>query len=151
MCIIIFYLFRVKDSYNLIPTWRKRSEPHYFRNSRFPARNEQLPSPIITDLDSDGINEVVMVTADGRLSVLALPEQKTMADGSLPHVIIKNDVELPLKRPGDQVARPVVLGSGFTTPYQSMIQIRKQVKLWILPIFCHNHVIHLSISFDFYC
>lgn len=127
LCIIIFYLFRVRDSYYLIPTWRKRSEAHYFENGKFPTAEESLPTPIITDLESDGVNEVVMVTVDGRLSVLALPEQQKMADGSLPHVVVKHEVELQLKRPGNRIARPVVLKSGFTAPYLSMMQIRKQV------------------------
>lgn len=127
LCIIIFYLFRVKDSYHLVPTWRKRSEPHFFLNGRFPIKDEKLPSPVVTDLESDGINEVVMVTADGRLSVLALPEHQKMDDGSLPHVVIKHNVELQLKRPENRIAQPVVLETGFITPYQSMMQIRKQI------------------------
>lgn len=127
LCIIIFYLFRVKDSYYLIPTWRKRSEAYYFENGKFPTPEEAVPKPIVTDLESDGINEVVMVTFDGKLSVLALPEQRETADGSLPHVIVKHEVELQLKRPGEHIAKPVVLEAGYTSPYLSMLQIRKQV------------------------
>lgn len=127
LCIVVLYLFRAKDSYYLIPTWRKRSQPHHFNNGKFPTSEEYLPTPVVTDLESDGLNEVVMVTVDGRLSVLVLPEQGKMDDGSLPHVVVKNDVELQLTRPDGYLARPVVLETGFTVPYQSMMQIRKQV------------------------
>ncbi|KAL8574521.1 hypothetical protein ACOMHN_005898 [Nucella lapillus] len=127
LCVIIVYLFHAKDSYYLVPTWRKRSEFHFFENNKFPTPDESLPSPVVTDLESDGINEVVMVTKDGRLSILALPEQQKMDDGSLPHVVVKHDVELQLGRPGNREARVVVLETGFTTPYLSMVQIRKQI------------------------
>ncbi|XP_076449681.1 uncharacterized protein LOC143286041 [Babylonia areolata] len=127
LCVIIFYLFRVKDSFYLVPTWRKRSESHSFENNKFPTPEERLPTPIITDLESDGINEVVMVTMDGRLSVLAVPEQQKLADGSLPHVVVKHEVELSLSRPGNRMARVVVLETGFTTPYLAMVQVRKQI------------------------
>ncbi|KAK7498067.1 hypothetical protein BaRGS_00010655 [Batillaria attramentaria] len=127
LCVIIFYLFRARDTYYLIPTWRKRSQPHHYNNGKFPTSEEYLPTPVVTDLESDGLNEVVLVTVDGRLSVLVLPERPKMDDGSLPHVVVKNDVELQLTRSDGRIARPVLLETGFTVPYQSMMQIRKQI------------------------
>ena len=58
---------------------------------------EQLPAPIITDLDSDGINEIVLVTNDLKLSVLVLPdaESRDEDDQTLPHVDVKHKVVLP--------------------------------------------------------
>lgn len=127
LCVIIFYLFRARDTYYLIPTWRKRSQPHYYNNGKFPTADEYLPTPVVTDLESDGLNEVVMVTVDGRLSILVLPDKQKMEDGSLPHIVVKNDVEVPLMRSDGGIARPIVLEAGFTVPYQSMLQVRKQV------------------------
>ena len=58
---------------------------------------EQLPAPVITDLDSDGINEIVLVTNDLKLSVLVLPdaESRDEEDQTLPHVDVKHKVVLP--------------------------------------------------------
>nr|KAG5707471.1 hypothetical protein BaRGS_011975 [Batillaria attramentaria] len=97
------------DTYYLIPTWRKRSQPHHYNNGKFPTSEEYLPTPVVTDLESDGLNEVVLVTVDGRLSVLVLPERPKMDDGSLPHVVVKNDVELQLTRSDGRIARPIIV------------------------------------------
>ena len=78
-----------------------------------------------------------MVTMDGRLSVLALPEQQKLEDGSLPHVVVKSDIELQLRRPDNRMARPVVLEAGFTTPYLSMVQVRKQVGCIVVMLRVH--------------
>lgn len=127
LCLTLFYLFRARDTYYLIPTWRKRSPSQFYNNGKYPTVEEYLPAPVVTDLESDGVNEVVMVTVDGRLCVLALPEQQTNVDGTLPHVVVKNNVLLHLVRDSGHIARPVVLETGFTNPYLSMVQIRKQV------------------------
>lgn len=130
LCITVLYLFRARDSYYLTPTWRKGSSSHFYENGLFPTSDESVPHPVVTDLESDGVNEVIMVTIDGRLTVLALPEQQKLEDGSLPHVVVKKDIELKLVRTDGHRARPVVLETGFTTPYFSMMQIRKQVCRW---------------------
>ena len=81
----------------LRPVWRKRAEYHHFANKKYPMTSEQLPAPVITDLDSDGINEIVLVTNDLKLSVLVLPdaESRDEDDQTLPHVDVKHKVVLP--------------------------------------------------------
>ncbi|PVD21232.1 hypothetical protein C0Q70_19403 [Pomacea canaliculata] len=88
-----------------------------------------------------------MVTIDGRLTVLALPEQQKLEDGSLPHVVVKKDIELKLVRTDGHRARPVVLETGFTTPYFSMMQIRKQVIVIVTDdwhVLCFDSDLHLN-------
>ena len=126
LCMVIFYLFRAKDSYHLSPVWRRRTEFQVFNNGMFPDHDEGVPSPIVTDLEYDGVKEVVMVSSDGKLSILALPHWHTL-DGSLPHIVIKHEVDLPLKRLHGGTARPVVLETGFHTPYLSTMENRTQV------------------------
>lgn len=129
ICAIIAYVFRASDSYMLKPVWRKRVEQHYYANRQYPTLEDRLPSPIITDLEGDGVNEIILISNDYKLTSLALPDKKEDEDDkTLPHVIVKNKVQLPLvTREDGGSSRPVVMATGFTTQYQSMVQIRKQV------------------------
>ena len=129
LCATIVYLFRAGDSYFLQPVWRKRIENRAYTNSLFPTGDDRLPSPVVTDLESDGINEVVLITPDLKLCILAIPDHVT-DDRTLPHVVIKHRVRLPVHTiKDDKRVRPIVMETGFTQPYLSMMQIRKQVCL----------------------
>jgi len=131
LCAVIGYLLRSHDTYELRPVWRKRAEYHHFKNKKYPTKEEQLPPPLITDLDSDGINEIVLITNDLKLSVMTLPDPvRDEEDKTLPHVNVKHKVVLPQAAGGGQdkpSGWPVALVSGFTVPYQSMVQVRQQV------------------------
>ena len=122
LCAVVVYLFRAGDTYYLKPVWRKRVESHQFANGEYPTEKDQLPPPIVTDLESDGVNEVVLITNDMKLTILALPDSDPQNEAILPHVIVKHKVTLPLVD-----ARPVIMKTGFTVPLQSMVQMRSQV------------------------
>jgi len=131
LCGTIAYLFRASDSYKLTPVWRKRVELHNYVNERFPTAADRLPPPIVTDLEADGVNEILLITSDFKLLTLALPnatEFDDEDDQTLPHVIVKDKVALSLNdENGGRQSRPVAMETGFTVPYLSMMQIRKQV------------------------
>jgi len=131
LCAVIGYLLRSHDTYELRPVWRKRAEYHHFQNQKYPTKSEQLPAPVITDLDSDGVNEIILITNDLKLSVMTLPDPvKDEEDKTLPHVLVKHKVILPQAAGGGQgqpSGWPVVMVTGFTQPYLSMIQVRQQV------------------------
>lgn len=134
LCAVIGYLMRSHDTYELRPVWRKRAEYHHFQNKKFPTKAEQLPAPVITDIDSDGINDIILVTNDLKLSVMVLPDpvKQDDEDKTLPHVVVKHKVTLPQATNGSQdqpSGWPVVMVTGFTVPYMSMIQIRQQVNV----------------------
>lgn len=132
LCAIIAYVFRAGDTYIMKPVWRKRVEPHYYSNRDYPTLEDRLPSPIITDLEGDGVNEIILISNDYKLTSLALPDKMEDEDDlTLPHVVVKNKIQLPIATKEDGgTSRPVVMSTGFTVSYQSMIQIRKQVH-WI--------------------
>lgn len=139
LCSVVAYLFRANVSYELKPVWRKRLEYRDFINGQFPTINDKLPPPIITDLESDGINEIVLITNDLKLSILALPDDDDddddhhdNEDNSLPHVTVKDRVQLPFTQ-GKRKSWPVVMTTGYTVPYLSMLQVRKQVGHIYLP------------------
>ena len=128
LCAVIVYLFRAGDTYYLKPVWRKRVESQQFANGAYPTDVDRLPPPVVTDLESDGVNEVVLITSDMKLTILALPDGVNKDEAILPHVVVKHKVTLPLfNANGDSTARPVVMKTGFTVPFQSMVQVRSQV------------------------
>ncbi|XP_061189984.1 uncharacterized protein LOC133197792 isoform X2 [Saccostrea echinata] len=145
LCGVIAYLFRASDSYNLKPVWRKRSEPHHFTNKIYPTLDDRLPSPIITDLDGDGTNEILLITHDFKLNIMALPDPVTdEEDDTLPHVVVKQKAVLPINV--SEVSRPVAMETGFTIPYSSMMQIRKQIIVVVTDdwqVLCYNHNLEL--------
>lgn len=135
LCAVIGYLLRSHDTYQLRPVWRKRAEYHHFLNKKYPTKSEQLPTPVITDLDSDGINDIVLITNDLKLSVMMLPDavKPDDEDMTLPHVVVKHKVVLPQATNGSQEQPsgwPVSMVTGFTVPYMSMMQIRQQVGIF---------------------
>ena len=129
LCLIFGYLLRVKDSYSLTPVWRKRSEISKFANGKFPSDADRTPLPIVTDLEGDGVNEIVLVSNDLlHLNILAMPQDSDEGDKTLAHVVVKHKVEMKFDRRGnDHVSQPHTVAVGFTDPYLSMMQIRKQV------------------------
>ncbi|CAI9728019.1 Hypothetical predicted protein [Octopus vulgaris] len=124
---LIVYLFRADDIYNLQPMWRKRADTHLYANGKYPLENEALPSPIVTDLDSDGTNEIILLSNDMKLSILVLPDvdNRDEEDKILPHVIVKCKTMLSPK--SEQLGWPVAMTTGYLLPYKSMVQVRKQV------------------------
>lgn len=144
LCAIIAYVFRADDSYKLTPVWRKRVESHYYSNKDYPTLEDRLPSPIITDLEGDGVNEIILISNDYKLTSLALPDAvQDEDDRTLPHVIVKNRIQLPIATKEDGgTSRPVVMSTGFTVVYQSMVQVRQQIIViatddW--QVFCYSH------------
>lgn len=146
LCAVIGYLLRSHDTYELRPVWRKRAEYHHFQNKKYPTKSEQLPAPVITDIDGDGINEIVLITNDLKLSVMMLPDpvKQDEEDRTLPHVVVKHKVELPHDSSlgqGKSSGWPVVMVTGFTIPYQSMMQIRHQIIVIVTNtwwVFCYT-------------
>lgn len=148
ICILLGYLLRVRDSYSLNPVWRKRSESTKFANGKFMTDEDRCPAPIITDLEGDSINEIVLISNDlQHLNILAMPMINEGEDKTLAHVEVKTKTDISLKeRILGHISKPYVVGVGFTVPYLSMIQIRKQIIVvatddW--QILCYNHQLDL--------
>ena len=100
----------------------------FFRKKTDRSEAEVTPVPVVTDLDSDGISEIVMVTKDGTLKTLRAPTHDSTGT-QLPELTVVNATRLPLDPDEDGMTSfPVVLEAGFIAEYQSMMQVRKQVR-----------------------
>ncbi len=98
----------------------------------------ETPVPIVTDMDSDGINEVVMVTKDGQLEILRVPMEMPDNHGFLPELQVVNKTQLPLETEEDgKKSLPVAMDTGYLDEYMAMVQVRKQVRPFKIEcVFC---------------
>ena len=101
----------------------------YYRNKDISQAVVSTPVPVVTDMDSDGISEIVMVTKDGRLKTMRVPVTDGDETKQLPELSVVNETQLPLETDEDGLmSYPVALETGFISEYLSMVQVRKQVR-----------------------
>ena len=80
---------------------------------RYPFHDEILPLPVITDLDSDGLNEIVLITNGLHLEVLGY--QTAASSSLLPDLVVHSYVKLPVAvdKMMDSIYRPIALATGY--------------------------------------
>uniref|UniRef100_A0A1X7T644 Uncharacterized protein n=1 Tax=Amphimedon queenslandica TaxID=400682 RepID=A0A1X7T644_AMPQE len=145
-CSVLAFLLRSQDSLEfklvLNVTTEERAARENYANQKFPLRNEKLPLPIVTDLESDGQTDVILVSADKVLNVYS----RHYTPSYLGHHGIKHsNKNVSLLK----MSRVVAMTTGFLQPYQSVVQVRKQVIAvlysdWTLS--CYNHNLKLMWS-----
>lgn len=74
LCSLFVYLLRVRNLHTLQPQWRQDFNTTLYHNHVFPGPTERLPAPVITDLEGDGVAEVVVITNDLKLQVIYCPD-----------------------------------------------------------------------------
>ncbi|KAK5577541.1 hypothetical protein RB653_002484 [Dictyostelium firmibasis] len=67
--VVFISLYRQKD-YKLNLLLEIPIDTNNYENSHYPKINEHLPLPIITDLNGDGLNEIIYVTNDFKIRIL---------------------------------------------------------------------------------
>jgi hypothetical protein len=101
--------------------WVEEIDVTQFSNEHFPQAHERLPRPIITDLDGDGLNEVIVATREPGLRILSVPRPPSSA--------ARGDPVMPrLRRKATllgavRVAKgrhPVALATGYLDAYGTM-------------------------------
>ncbi|KAI8746478.1 uncharacterized protein LOC106073737 [Biomphalaria glabrata] len=148
LCIVLGYLLRVRDSYSLNPVWRKRSEVSKFANGKFMTDADRCPPPIVTDLEGDGVNEIVLISNDLlHLNILAMPSLSDDNDRTLAHVAVKNKVELTLReRMKGYMSRPYSMGVGYVAASSFPDQTEKQIIVVVSDdwqVLCFSHDLKL--------
>eukprot|EP00808_Paulinella_micropora_P021035 g53045.t1 len=104
------------------------------RNGHAPEVSEKLPSPVIADVDGDGLNEIVMVTDKTEIKIVrAVAGTKTLQ--TLHQRVLFFQTAISYGR------RIVGLSTGFLDPYDAKVS-RKQVIVAVTngwDIFCFDH------------
>ncbi|XP_074644926.1 uncharacterized protein LOC141901523 [Tubulanus polymorphus] len=146
-CVIILYLCGANERYAFVPRWRVDADVDMFANRRYPSVAETLPPPIVTDLESDGSNEVVVVTNEFRLRIYATVDDDDRSTYVLPEPRIKTDIQLPLNVSEDgRVSRPVAMATGYLLKEDADVPIFKQVIAIVTDdwnVLCYNHKLRL--------
>ncbi|KAJ5069065.1 fg-gap repeat-containing protein [Anaeramoeba ignava] len=70
--IILYFTFNYKQSINLKPSFFIEIDPILYRNHKYPSFGEDLPKPIIEDIDGDGLNEIIISTREPKLKIYKL-------------------------------------------------------------------------------
>ena len=129
LCSLAIYLLRGRETHEIVPQWRFSLNTTNYENGKFPSFEERLPAPVITDMESDGKNEVVLITNDLHLKVLVLPGEDP--ELILPYLYVKNSTRLLDPANYRHLRRkpyPVRLETGFVDKYEGVDQVRKQVR-----------------------
>lgn len=138
VCGLSIYLLRARNSFVLQPAWRQELNPKRYENNRFPAQDEWLPGPVITDLDGDNVVEVVLLTTEYELRVTKVPVRNE-TEFRLPDLITLHSIKLPFKPDEDvRFCRAVALETGYLAPPTLETESRKQVirRTWPSLHFC---------------
>ncbi|XP_033625650.1 uncharacterized protein LOC117288891 [Asterias rubens] len=142
LCCVATYLLRVRHSYSIEPAWRVDSDQSLYVNGHYAQQWEIIPSALVTDVESDELNELLIVTKEPNLQLLKIPKHSQQSK-VLPFMQLQNEVTLVTGNASLSDRQPKALATGYLEPYQSMLQVRKQVIVvvtadWTVLCFDHN-------------
>ena len=129
LCCLCVYLLRFRETYRLEPTWHIDFDTSVFSNHRYPTGPERLLAPLVTDLDSDGINEVVLITTHMQLQILVVPQIEQEKQSRLPQPVVHQAISLGNREhPDGKPSYPIAIEAGFIQEVNST-QSRSQVSI----------------------
>jgi len=148
---LVIYLLRVRDHHVIRPQWRHNLNLSHYPNGKFPTYEQRLPLPVITDLEGDGISEVVLVNSMLTLQVLRLPPDGLSS--VLPDLEVQSSTQLPSHSGSagksrlnqkETHAMPIAIETGFVQAYSH--ENRKQVIAVLLDnwtVLCYDNNLRL--------
>lgn len=134
--VFLTVLISLYDStlFSLELSWSKPIDSNSYKNGHFPHESEKLPPPVISDVDGDGKNEVVIVSEEYKIYVFHGNGSVKFEASILPTVKITTG------------RKPVALASGYLTktkdgvsPQQSIVVVTNG---WT--VLCFDHKLKLQ-------
>jgi hypothetical protein len=132
----------------LYQKWKYNLDKTKYKNREYPNLHERLPSPLITDLDGDGVNEIIIATKEPKLLVLHPPS----ANDQSGQPTLLREVSLLSSTRSIGSRHPVALRAGFLDPYTDSTDtttttVRQQsivvvLKSWT--VLCFDHSLRLQ-------
>ena len=119
------YLFNLRDRVSLQPAFFQPIPTDKYSNGFYPQAWERFSRPIVTDLEIDGENEVILSFPDGHIVVAKFALVTPEANYPLPR--LEKVFEYDLSESDGQKRHALSVETGFLEPYKAMGQIRKQV------------------------
>ena len=85
LCFLFTYLLRIRDSVILEPVFEIPIDVSLYPNGKYFEGHRVLPQPIVTDLDGDRRNEIVVIDNDFKIKIIrAEKEGSSETDGQGP-------------------------------------------------------------------
>lgn len=100
----------------------------FYANNQFPAPDERLPSPVVSDIDGDGQMEIVFITSDWRLQITEFRRTEILSK-RLPHPRVLYSCNIGNNDQSRLKERPVVMEAGYLDTYVDNKE-RSQVCSW---------------------
>ena len=119
------YLFNMRDRVSLQPAFFQPIQTDLYSNAYYPQAWERVSRPLVTDLESDGENEVILSFPNGHIVVAKFTLVTPEADYPLPR--LEKIFETSLSSPDGASRHALSVETGFLEPYLGMGQVRRQV------------------------
>ena len=125
LTVVASYLFNMRDRVSLQPAFFQPIQTDLYYNKYYPQAWERVANPVITDLESDGENEVILSFPNGHIVVAKFTSVTLEADYPLPR--LKKIFEFSLSSTDNTQRHAINVETGFLETYQGMGQLRRQV------------------------
>eukprot|EP01102_Stenamoeba_stenopodia_P018602 TRINITY_DN6850_c0_g1_i1.p1 TRINITY_DN6850_c0_g1~~TRINITY_DN6850_c0_g1_i1.p1 ORF type:complete len:673 (-),score=149.28 TRINITY_DN6850_c0_g1_i1:1307-3325(-) len=125
-------------------SWAVPIDVRKFENGRFPTAEEMLALPVVTDLDGDGQNEVIVASTDNRITVYNGGQvTSTINFLLLPEPVIKSEASTVSTVGVSKGKRPIAMASGWIKQQN----VGPQVLVVVtedFTVLCYNHKLKLE-------
>ena len=125
LTVVASYLFNMRDRVSLHPAFFQPIQTDLYSNAFYPQAWERGSRPLVTDLESDGENEVILSFPNGDIVVAKFALVTPEADYPLPR--LEKIFEFSLSSPDGTRRHALSVETGFLEPYMGMGQVRRQV------------------------
>jgi hypothetical protein len=120
--VAIIIVLRQEGNLKFYHAWVIPIDSRLFRNGHAPASSERLPRPIITDLDGDGVNEIIITTREPSLKIYHYDNAAPFIDdwnSAVPEdsLNLVSEVALLSSHRVRAGRYPVALATGYLDPY----------------------------------
>ncbi|KAI6652882.1 hypothetical protein LOD99_4268 [Oopsacas minuta] len=124
LTMVASYLFNMRDRVSLQPAFFQPIQTNMYSNEYYPQDWERVSNPLVTDLESDGENEVILSFPEGHIVVAKYASVTPGADYPLPRLDKKFDYSLSSIDTNPRHA--INVETGFLETYKGMGQLRRQ-------------------------
>ena len=69
LCLLFTYLLRIRDSVTFDPAFEIPIDVSLYPNGKYFESHRALPKPIVTDLEGDRRNEIVIIDNDFKIKI----------------------------------------------------------------------------------
>ena len=80
LCLLFTYLLRIRDSVTFDPAFEIPVDVSLYPNGKYFESHRALPKPIVTDLEGDRRNEIVVIDNDFKIKIFHLEDEEAKSE-----------------------------------------------------------------------